>query len=118
MGRIRRKFTAEFKETIARSILSGETTQSAVVREHQIGPVLVKKWVDSYATGHHFVDKPSAREGHLEREVKKLQAKIGELVMENDLLKKLEIYVQKQRKLDSSVVTARNLEQLKKDAKS
>jgi cell division protein FtsB len=52
----------------------------------------------------------------LEKENEKLKAKIGELVMEIDLLKKFQKYMEKQKKLDTSVITAKNLDQFQKGA--
>lgn len=117
MGKVRRKFSAEFKADIAQSIASGQTTQSRVAREQNIAPALIKKWVDTFSSGGAFVDKPSPREVKLEKDVEKLQSKIGELVMEIDLLKKFHSWAQKQKKLATCVVTSKNLEQLRKDAK-
>ncbi len=84
MGRIRRKFTAEFRVQVAQAVLSGQMSQSAAAREHDIGPSLVKKWVEAYSQGQTFVDKPTGKEKQLEADIKKLQAKVGELVMEID----------------------------------
>ncbi len=117
MGRVRRKFSADFKAGIAQSIVSGQTTQSRVAREQGIAPVLIKKWVETFSNGGTFVDKPSPREVKLEKDVEKLQSKIGELVMEIDLLKKIHTWAQKQRKLATCVVTSKNLDQLRKDVK-
>ncbi len=113
MGRIRRKFSAEFKAQVAQTVISGQMTQSSAAREHDIGPSLVKKWVEAYSQGHQFADKPTARERQLEAEVKKLQAKVGQLVMDIDLLKKFDTYVQQRKKLATCVVTAKNLDQLR-----
>lgn len=117
MGKIRRKFSAEFKAEIAQLIVSGQQTQSAIAREKQIAPVLLKKWVETYSSGVGFLDKPSARETRLEKDVEKLQSKIGQLVMEIDLLKKVQAFSQRQKKLATCVVTSKNLDQLRKDAK-
>lgn len=67
--------------------------------------------------GTEFQDTPSKRERELERENQELKAKIGELVMEVDVLKKMELYAQRLKKLNTSVITASNLDQFKRPAK-
>ena len=63
-----------------------------------------------------MIDGPSVREKELEREVEKLKAKIGDMAMQIDHLKKLEDFAKRQKKLNTSVVTGLNLAQFKKDA--
>ena len=113
MGKIRRKFSVDFKQQVAREIEAGLSLNEAA-RRHQISPSLVTRWRNQYQQGA-LVEKPSAHEKALEKENEKLKAKIGELVMENDLLKKFQKYMEKQKKLDTSVITAKNLDQFRKD---
>jgi len=117
MGRIRRKFTAEFKQQIVQEILSGQTTQSAAAREHQLGQSVIRLWMAASKEGTPFIDRPSVRERKLESECQRLKAKVGELVMQIDLLKKFDEYVRQSKRDDSSVVTFKNLARLKGDAK-
>lgn len=117
MGKIRRKFTAEFKQAIVQDILSGRATQSSAAREHQISSGLIFRWVAAAQKGQAFVDRPSVKERQLENEVEKLKAKVGELVMQIDLLKKFQTFVQQRRNANSSVVTAKNLDQFREAAK-
>jgi hypothetical protein len=64
-----------------------------------------------------IVDRPSSRERQLEAENEKLKAKIGDLVMQMDHIKKLQAWVQRKRNADISVITAKNLDQFRKPAK-
>jgi len=64
-----------------------------------------------------LVDRPSQRERQLEAENEKLKAKIGDLVMQMDHLKKLQAWVQRRKSADTSVITAKNLDQFRKPAK-
>ena len=50
-------------------------------------------------------------------ENERLKAKIGELTMQIDLLKKLEAFARQMRKEDTSVITAKNLAQFQGGAK-
>jgi hypothetical protein len=51
------------------------------------------------------------------RQIEKLQAKIGELTMTIDLLKKLDESIRQQRKEDGCVITSKNLAQFQRHAK-
>lgn len=115
MGKVRRKFDAAFKIQLVREILSGETTQSKACRDHQVSPSVVKRWVEKYQTGQAIEDRPSPRERQLEDEVRRLKSKVGELVMQIDVLKKLDDFVRQRKNATSSVVTASNLARLRKD---
>ena len=64
-----------------------------------------------------LVDRSAPRERQLEAENEKLKAKIGELVMQMEHLKKLQAWVQQRRNADTSVITAKNLDQFRKPAK-
>ena len=116
MGKIRRKFDADFKRQIIEEIERGDASMSAICRKYQLSFGLVAGWREKLAKGN-LIDKPTSREMELERENEKLKAKIGDLVMQNDLLKKFQSYVQQKKKLDTSVVTPSNLAQLRERAK-
>jgi putative transposase len=53
----------------------------------------------------------------LEAENEKLRAKVGELVMQMDHLKKLQAWVQRRKNADTSIITAKNWDQFRKPAK-
>jgi transposase len=114
MGKIRRKFSVDFKQQVVREIEAGLSLNGSASK-YQIDPSVLSHWRYKYRQGF-LVAKPSPHEKALEKENEKLKAKIGELVMENDLLKKFQKYVENQKKLDTSVITAKNLDQFQKDA--
>ena len=115
MGKVRRKFDAAFKVQLVQEILSGTTTQSKACRDHQLSPTVVKRWIEKYQTGQPIEDRPSPRERQLEEENRRLKAKLGEMVMQIDILKKLDDFVRQRKSATSSVVTASNLARLRKD---
>ena len=115
MGKVRRKFDAAFKIGIVQEILSGQTTQSKACRDHKLSPTIVRRWIEKHQTGQPIDDRPSPRERHLEEENRRLKAKIGDLVMQIDVLKKLDDFVRQRKRETSSVVTASNLAPLRKD---
>ena len=116
MGKIRRKFEAEFKRQLVAQIEAGHITTSRAAREHQISRQVIHYWRDQYRNNS-LVDRPSQRERQLEAENEKLKAKIGDLVMQMDHLKKLQAWVQRRKSADTSVITAKNLDQFRKPAK-
>jgi transposase-like protein len=116
MGKIRRKYDAEFKRQLVRQIDAKEITASEASRTHDISRSLIDRWIQQFHEGT-IVDKPSAREKALEKENQKLKAKIGDLVMEVELLKKIQRYARQKKKEDTSVITLKNLEQFQKGVK-
>jgi len=115
MGKIRRKFQVEFKQQLVQQIESGIITQSQAAREYQISASVIGHWRLRFHQGS-LVERPSSRERVLETENEKLKAKVGELTMKVDLLKKMGDYAQRQRSVDSSVITGKNVAQFKKGA--
>jgi transposase-like protein len=116
MGKQRRRFEVAFKRQLIEQIESGSLTGMQAARTHQIAPSVIEKWRKQYRE-QKLEDRPSGRERQLEAENQKLKAKIGELVMQNEQLKKLRAYAQRLRSADTSVITERNLDQYRKGSK-
>jgi transposase len=106
MGRIRRKFDVQFKIRVAEAIVSGASEIGALCREQQLSRTVVDRWVQRYNEG--SLGATANRERELERQVEKLQAKVGELTMQMDLLKKAATWKQQQKSAASSVITGLN----------
>ena len=94
----------------------GQVTAQQAAREHQLSRSLIEYWREQYRNNA-LVDRPSKRERQLEAENERLKAKIGDLVMEMDHIKKWQAWVQRKRNADTSVITAKNLDQFRKPAK-
>ena len=116
MGKIRRKFETEFKRQLVAQIEAGQLTVRGAAREHQLSPSLIDYWREQYRANR-LVDRPSSRERQLEAENEKLKAKIGDLVMQMDHIKKLQAWVQRKKNVDTSVITAKNWDPSRKPAK-
>jgi len=116
MGKIRRKFETEFKRQLIAQIEAGKITVQQAVREHQLSRSLINYWHDQYRSNA-LVDRPSKRERQLEAENEKLKAKIGDLYLQMEHIKKLQAWVQRQKNADTSVITAKNWDQFRKPAK-
>jgi transposase-like protein len=106
MGKIRRKFDIQFKIKVAEAIVSGAAEIGALCREQQLSRTVVERWVARYNQG--SLSATANREKELERQVEKLQAKVGELTMQIDLLKKAATWKQQQTSAASSVISGLN----------
>lgn len=88
MAQTRKKYSRELKIRVMREIAAGKTP-AAAAREHGVHPTMISQWRKLHArhgesafAGNGNVYKDEARIAELER-------KIGQLVLENDLLKKV-----------------------------
>lgn len=88
MGRIRRSFDIQFKMKVCEAIERGDRTVLEICREFQLQRAVVEGWVKKYLRGD-LAPKSKTRESDYEREIEKLRAKVGELTMQVDSLKKL-----------------------------
>lgn len=116
MGKIRRKFEVEFKRQLIAQIEAGQLSMAQAARDYQLAHSVVERWRAQYRSNT-LSEKPSPRERQLEADNNQLRAKIGELVMQMDQLKKLQAWVQQQRNADTSVITGKNLDRFRKPAK-
>ena len=116
MGKIRRKFEADFKRQVIAQIEAGQLTLAQAAREYQLAHSVLERWRAQYRNNR-LTQSPSARERQLEAENEKLKAKIGDLVMQMEYLKKLQAWVQQQRSADTSTITAKNWDRFRKPAK-
>jgi transposase-like protein len=116
MGKIRRKFDVSFKIQVCQRIEAGIQDVAEICRDNQLQRTVVEGWLQRYTAGT-LTPKVGNRERELEREVEKLKAKIGELTMTVDLLKKVEAWKKQQTSVNSSIITSRNLAQFQKPAK-
>lgn len=117
MGKIRRQFKAEFKQQLMQQIEAGELTLSAAARKYQVSGSVLTRWRTQWQAGR-LVDGPSAREKQLEVELTRYKAKVGELLVENDLLKKLRTTLRRRRNGLPSIVSGPDSPPSSKDAAS
>ena len=87
MGKIKRKFDVQFKTTVVQAIQSGTHTLKDICQEHQLQRQTVERWIERFSEGQ-LIERSYLREKLLEKENDKLKSKIGDLVMQIDLLKK------------------------------
>lgn len=116
MGRNRRKFAIGFKQQVVDEVESGILTKNAAARRHEISAAVIDRWIMKARAGV-LVEKPTTEEKALRVENEKLKAKVGELTMLVDVLKKMEAFGRERRRETLSVVTGKNLAALQGGAK-
>lgn len=84
----RRKFTQEFKLQVVREGEAGKPL-GQVAREHEVHPTQLRRWCQ---VQRQYASRAFAGNGHAYREearVAELERRVGQLTMENALLKKV-----------------------------
>ena len=86
----RKKYPAELKAKVALEALRGEETMAELAARYNVHPNLIANWKKKARESmvDVFSDKAERREAAREADIEKLQAKIGQLVIENDFLSK------------------------------
>lgn len=87
MSQKKRQFTREFKLQVVREVEAGKSIAQAA-REHQIHPTLISKWRSHNSQ---YGERAFAGNGNTykdEARIAELERMIGQLTMENALLKK------------------------------
>ena len=84
----RRRYGAEFKAKVALEAIRGEATIAELVMKHGVHQTLVNTWKRQAMEGMTglFSGKAEAAAAEREGELGKLHAKIGQLLVERDLL--------------------------------
>ena len=86
----RRRYGAEFKAKVALEALKGELTIAQLVAKHGVHQTLINSWKRQAVEGMAgmFAGKAEAEVADREAQFERLHAKIGELVVERDFLRK------------------------------
>lgn len=86
----RRNYSPEFKSKIALAAIRGDGTVAELSSRYSIHPNMIAKWKREAVDGMKdtFRRGPGKERASHEDEIKRLQAKIGELVVERDFLSK------------------------------
>jgi transposase-like protein len=92
MKRRHRRHSTSLKLELARAYLNGEGSFKAIAKRHDISHALLMTWVEKYRKGEltdEIRDDERIRE--YEARIASLERKVGQLVMELDLVKKREV---------------------------
>jgi len=114
-----KKFKKIDPEVRKNTILRIERKEIGVMdaaRELGISPHTITKWMSRWRDGN-FIERPSAREKALEKEVEKLKTTVGGLYHYIEQLKKTAESKQRMKNANTSVITADNLSQFVKRVK-
>ncbi len=86
------RWTAQKKAEIALQIIKGEIKIVDVCRQNDLKQSEVESWINTFISGGTQSLKTNTKEQQIEteRQIKDMQAKIGELVLELDARKKLQ----------------------------
>jgi transposase-like protein len=84
-----KRWTAKRRVTLVVSILKGETSVVEAARKHGLTVAEVEDWREKFLLGaeNALRTRPKDDEALKEEQVKKLKQKIGELVLDNDILR-------------------------------
>jgi len=85
----KKKYSPEFKASVAIEALKGEETTSQIASRHQIHPAQVRSWKREFLEKASLVfDNDRNKEKKLEKKISTLYKKVGELTLERDFLLK------------------------------
>jgi transposase len=86
----RRNYLPEFKAKVALAAIRGDGTLAELAKQYKVHPNMITKWKRDALEGMTEIFKGSRPGGgnDQQEELKTLQAKIGELVVERDFLAK------------------------------
>lgn len=85
----RRKFTAEFKAKVAIAAIRERETLAELSRKFGVHPNMISKWKQEFLDRSSEIFEKDAPEEYFEKERQQLFAKIGQLEVERDWLKKI-----------------------------
>jgi transposase-like protein len=113
--RARRTFDEKFKRQVVESVLSGSISQVELSRKYAISPLLISRWKKEYKQGKFFENNMDIT--RFELKLHELERVVGELTMENRMLRQVVELVEKEKKEESLIVTSRGYKMSKKDVK-
>src|SRR5918998_4484619 len=86
---IQKRWTAKRRAALVMEILRGDTSVVEAARTHGLTVAEIEEWRDRFLSGaeNALRSRPLDEEAQKEREIKRLKQKVGELVMDLDILK-------------------------------
>lgn len=89
MEKLRKKYSAAFKAQIAIEALKERETLAELSKRFVVHPNMISKWKQEFLERSSEIFSSKAPEENFEAEKQRLFAKIGQLEMERDWLKKI-----------------------------
>lgn len=83
------RWTAGRRSALVMSILKGETSMQEAARKHGLTVAEVEEWRDRFLSGaeNALRSRPKDEDGQKDEQIKLLKQKVGELVLDMDILK-------------------------------
>ena len=83
------RWTAKRRAALILSILKGETSVAEAARKHALTVGEIEDWRDRFVAGaeNALRSRPKEDEALKDEQIKKLKQKIGDLVLDNDILR-------------------------------
>jgi len=84
-----KRWTAKRRTALVLEILRGEISVAEAARKHALTVVEIEEWKQRFLSGaeNALRSRPLDDEAQKDREIKRLQQKVGELVMDLDIVK-------------------------------
>ncbi len=117
------QWTSEYMFMVARKVVDEGMKYREAAKNFNVSTGSVGSWVRKYkrgalnATSKGVEQSEELKIFRLEDQVKELKGEIGDLYLQNQLLKKALYHSQQKKKETSSVITSENLAQFQKGAK-
>jgi len=99
----RRRFSAAFKRQVVEELLAGAATMAQLCRRYELCQRVIRNWRQQYAQGR-LADPEGVAESQ-EQRIRELERMVGQLTMENALLKRAVAYTLQRRREASSPIT-------------
>ena len=115
--RARRSFNDEFKAKIVETVASGAATQAELSRQYGISPVMIGRWKREYSSGKFFENANNADIASIKIRMAELERLVGELLLENKMLKKAKELDTIQKKDNLAIITSQNAARFRNGAR-
>lgn len=89
MKRQKRKFTAAFKAQVAIEALKERQSLAELSKHFEVHPTMISQWKKEFLERSGEIFSTKSPEKQTEKDMEKLYAKIGQLEMERDFLKRV-----------------------------
>lgn len=99
----RRRFSAAFKRQVVEELLAGSASAAQLCRRYELCPTVLGNWKQQYAQGR-LAEAEGAGQDQLQR-LQELERMVGQLTLENALLKRAVAYTLQQRSERSLPIT-------------
>mgnify|MGYP005859867837 FL=1 len=99
----RRRFSAAFKRQVVEELLAGAASMAQLCRRYELCQTVVRTWKQQYAQGR-LAEAEGAGRDQAQR-IQELERMVGQLTMENALLKRAVAYTLQRRSERSLPIT-------------